>query len=83
MGHICLKNRSCYENIFRIFISGMFISAMDSVKSVCNFEYLLQDAAMEKLYEGEIQAVIVLPDGRRCVRNCMKKTAQQLLPAVL
>ena len=39
-----------------------FISAMDSVESVCNFEYLSQAGAMEKLYDGEIQAVIVLPE---------------------
>lgn len=39
-----------------------FLSAMESVESICNFEYLTQDAAMEKLYDGEIQAVIVLPE---------------------
>ena len=39
-----------------------FLSAMDSVESICNFEYLSQAEAMEKLYEGEIQAVIVLPE---------------------
>lgn len=39
-----------------------FISAMDSVESICSFEYLPQDTAMEKLYDGEIQAVIVLPE---------------------
>ena len=39
-----------------------FLSAMESVESVCNFRYLPEDEAMEKLYEGEVQAVIVLPE---------------------
>lgn len=39
-----------------------FLSAMESVESVCNFRYFPQDEAMEKLYEGEVQAVIVLPE---------------------
>jgi len=39
-----------------------FISAMESVESVCNFRYFPEDRAMKKLYEGEIQAVIVLPE---------------------
>ena len=37
-----------------------FLSAMESVESVCNFQYFPRDEAMEKLYEGEVQAVIVL-----------------------
>lgn len=39
-----------------------FLSAMESVEAVCNFRYFPQDEAMEKLYEGEVQAVIVLPE---------------------
>lgn len=39
-----------------------FLSAMESVESVCSFRYLPQDEAMEMLYEGEVQAVIVLPE---------------------
>ena len=39
-----------------------FLSAMESVESVCNFQYFPRDEAMEKLYEGEVQAVIVLPE---------------------
>lgn len=39
-----------------------FISAMESVESVSNFRYFSEDRAMKKLYEGEIQAVIVLPE---------------------
>ena len=39
-----------------------FLSAMESVESVCNFRYFPQEEALEKLYEGEIQAVIVLPE---------------------
>ncbi len=40
-----------------------FLSAMESVESVCNFRYFPQEEALRKLYEGEIQAVIVLPEG--------------------
>lgn len=39
-----------------------FLSAMESVESVCNFRYFPQDEAMEKFSEGEVQAVIVLPE---------------------
>ncbi len=39
-----------------------FLSAMESVEAVCNFRYFPEDEAMEKLYEGEVQAVIVLPE---------------------
>lgn len=39
-----------------------FISAMERVESVSNFRYFSEDRAMKKLYEGEIQAVIVLPE---------------------
>ena len=39
-----------------------FLSAMESAEAVCNFRYLPEDEAMEKLYEGEVQAVIVLPE---------------------
>ncbi len=39
-----------------------FLSAMESVESICSFQYISQNEAMEKLYEGEVQAVIVLPE---------------------
>lgn len=39
-----------------------FLSAMESAESVCNFRYFPENEAMEKLYEGEVQAVIVLPE---------------------
>lgn len=39
-----------------------FLAAMESVESVCKFHYLSREEALEKLYEGEIQAVIVLPE---------------------
>ena len=39
-----------------------FLSAMESAESVCNFRYFPENEAKEKLYEGEVQAVIVLPE---------------------
>lgn len=39
-----------------------FLSAMESAEAVCNFRYFPENEAMEKLYEGEVQAVIVLPE---------------------
>ena len=35
------------------------VSAMKSVKSVCRFQYLTQDKALEELEDGKIQAVLV------------------------
>lgn len=35
------------------------VSAMKSVKSVCRFQYLSQDVALEELEGGEVQAVLV------------------------
>ncbi len=40
-----------------------FISSMDSVKSICSFEYLSEDKALEKYNKGLLQAVVVLPEG--------------------
>ena len=39
-----------------------FLSAMESAEAVCNFRYFPENEAKEKLYEGEVQAVIVLPE---------------------
>ena len=41
---------------------AQFISAMDSVKSVCHFQYLDQGEAMESLEEGTLDAVLSLPE---------------------
>ena len=41
---------------------AQYISSMDSVQSVCNFKYLEQDEAIEKLQTNEVQAVIELPE---------------------
>ncbi len=41
---------------------AQFISAMDSVKSVCHFQYLDQDEAMASLQEGTLDAVLSLPE---------------------
>ncbi|MBO5460610.1 MAG: ABC transporter permease [Ruminococcus sp.] len=39
-----------------------FMSAMDSVKSICRFNYMTQEEAMEDLHCGDVQAVISLPE---------------------
>ena len=39
-----------------------FIEGMDSVKSVCKFEYMEKDAAIKAMQEGTVQAVIDLPE---------------------
>ena len=41
---------------------AQFISAMDSVKSVCHFQYLDQGEAMASLEEGTLDAVLSLPE---------------------
>lgn len=41
---------------------AQYIWSMDSVQSVCNFKYLEQDEAIEKLQTNEVQAVIELPE---------------------
>lgn len=38
-----------------------FISAMKSVRSVCNFRYMDEETATEALEDGDLQAVILLP----------------------
>lgn len=39
-----------------------FISAMESVKSICSFCYMEEEEAEERLRTGEVQAVIALPE---------------------
>lgn len=39
-----------------------FISSMESVKSVCEFEYADEKTAVEKFQSGEYQAAVVLPE---------------------
>ncbi len=39
-----------------------YISSMDSVKSICRFRYMDREPAMEGLREGDVQAVIELPE---------------------
>ena len=38
-----------------------YISAMDSVESVCNFQYVTYEEGESMLSEGELQVVVVLP----------------------
>ena len=47
---------------------AQFISAMDSVKSVCHFQYLNQDKAMASLEKGTLDAVLSLPE-QMCIRD--------------
>lgn len=42
-------------------LAVQFISAMKSVRSVCNFRYMDENAAKTGLKEGDLQAVILLP----------------------
>lgn len=39
------------------------ISSLDSVKSICDFEYLNQEAGQKKLHSGDLYALLVIPDG--------------------
>ena len=39
-----------------------FLSSMDSVKSICEFEYVEEETAFEMLEDGEAQAIILLPE---------------------
>lgn len=38
-----------------------FISGMESVRSICEFEYLDEKTAFNEMKEGEVQAIILLP----------------------
>lgn len=49
------------ETISRL--ATQYISSMDSLESVCEFRYLREDLAVEQLKNGELQAVIILPEG--------------------
>lgn len=49
------------ETISRL--ATQYISSMDSLESVCEFRYLREDLAVEQLKNGDLQAVIVLPEG--------------------
>lgn len=44
-------------------VATQYISSMDSVSSICEFEYLQEEAAIEQLKKGDLQAVVVLPEG--------------------
>lgn len=39
------------------------ISSLDSVKSICDFEYLNQEVGQKKLRSGNLYALLVIPDG--------------------
>lgn len=39
------------------------ISSLDSVKSICDFEYLNQETGQKKLHSGDLYALLVIPDG--------------------
>lgn len=43
-------------------LAFQMISGMESVESVCTFHYMDEEEAFHKMDEGEVQAIIVLPD---------------------
>lgn len=50
------------ENASELKMITQFISTMDSVESICSFNYTTLENAMKELYSGNIQAVISLPE---------------------
>lgn len=44
-------------------LATQYISSMDSIKSICEFYYIQEDLAIEQVKSGDLQAVIVLPEG--------------------
>ena len=42
-------------------MGAQYLSSMDSIESICNFVYLDEESALEKLQNHEVQAVIVFP----------------------
>ncbi len=40
-----------------------YIESMDSVKSICKFNYMEETEALKKFEDGELSAVVVIPDG--------------------
>lgn len=40
-----------------------FIESMDSVKSICRFEYMDEENALKEFNEGKLQAAVVIPSG--------------------
>ncbi len=49
------------ESVSRL--ATQYIASMDSVRSVCNFYYLDEQEAVEQLKQGNLQAIVVLPEG--------------------
>lgn len=43
-------------------MGAQYLSSMDSIESICNFVYLDEESALDKLQNNEVQAVIVFPD---------------------
>lgn len=48
------------ESLIRL--GAQYLSSMDSLESICNFNYMEEDIALEKLENNEVQAVIVFPE---------------------
>lgn len=44
------------------YVTG-FIESMDSIRSVCEFEYMDEESAVKGFENGELQAVVVIPEG--------------------
>ena len=47
------------ENLLKM--GAQYLSSIDSIESICNFIYIDEENAMEKLQNNEVQAVIVFP----------------------
>lgn len=48
------------ESLIRL--GAQYLSSIDSLESICNFNYMEEDIALEKLEDEEVQAVIVFPE---------------------
>lgn len=55
---ICIPDS---ENVSKM--GAKYISAIDSVKSICSFNYMDKEDALHQLKNGDLQAVIALPEG--------------------
>ena len=43
-------------------VGAQYLSSIDSLESVCNFNYMDESSALDKLQKNEVQAVIVFPE---------------------
>lgn len=48
------------ESLIRL--GAQYLSSMDSLESICNFNYMDEQIALEKLKNNDVQAVVVFPE---------------------